>query len=432
MRLCTLLFAAAAVLPPMPVLAQTASRAPSAGLPTGLSSSSAVWTIRDVLQRAEQANPELRARRDLVRAAQGARTDAGALLYNNPELSLERTRRDVDVLGERRREWAAGLAQTIELGGKRGARLRATDAELSATRLELDALRRVQRADVEARFYRVLASQARVDLARSAAELFERTSGLVERRRSAGEDTRLDANVAVIEAERAQNQLAEANEQLIDARSALAVPLQLEPSELPRVQGSLDPGALPYSEESLLAASSAQPAQGALAAREQAARARLDLERARRIPDVTVGVSVGREGVSTAREKLTTLSLSIPIPAFNRNASGIGQAVSELTAAQVEREAGARDTAARVHAQWLKVTSLRDRIARTQSRVLPTLLRDEELGHKSLNAGQISLLEQIVVTRQTIDARRDLLDAQLAYHEARLDLEAAAGWNASQ
>lgn len=432
MRLRTLLFIAAALLPPMPALAQQAPGVTLAGASSAPVSHTAAWTLRDVLQRAEQANPELLGRRDRVAAAQGARTDAGALFYNNPELTLERTRRDVDALGERRREWAAGLAQTIELGGKRGARLRATDADLSATRREMEALRRTQRADVEQRFYRVLASQVRVELARAAADLFAKTASFVERRRAAGEDTRLDANVALVEAERAENQLAGANEQLIEARAALAVPLQLAPDELPVVQGGLDPAPLPYSEESLLATASGQPAQDALTAREQAARAKLDLERARRIPDVTLGVSVGREGPSPAREKLTTLTLSVPLPAFNHNAAGIGQAVADLTEAQVARRVGARDMAARVHAQWLKLSSLRDRIARTQSRVLPTLLRDEELGQKSLSAGQIGLLEQIVVTRQTIDARRDLLDAQLDYHEARLDLEAAAGWSASQ
>ena len=52
--------------------------------------------------------------------------------------------------------------------------------------------------------------------------LFDSTAAAVEKRRAAGEDTRLDANVALVEAERARNQLALAQEQLLEARAALA------------------------------------------------------------------------------------------------------------------------------------------------------------------------------------------------------------------
>ena len=56
----------------------------------------------------------------------------------------------------------------------------------------------------------------------------------VQKRRVAGEDTKLDANVAAVEAERARNQLAQANEQLLDARNELSAKLQLSSERLPQ------------------------------------------------------------------------------------------------------------------------------------------------------------------------------------------------------
>ena len=67
--------------------------------------------------------------------------------------------------------------------------------------------------------------------------LFESTAAAVQKRRVAGEDTKLDANVAAVEAERARNQLAQANEQLLDARNELSAKLQLSSERLPQAYG---------------------------------------------------------------------------------------------------------------------------------------------------------------------------------------------------
>ena len=77
--------------------------------------------------------------------------------------------------------------------------------------------------------------ERRVQLERRSTDMFDSVSQAVAKRRSAGEDTRLDANVAVVEAERSRNALAVATEQLLEARSELATTLQLPPGELPEV-----------------------------------------------------------------------------------------------------------------------------------------------------------------------------------------------------
>ena len=48
---------------------------------------------------------------------------------------------------------------------------------------------------------------------------------------------------------------------------------------------------------------------------------------------------------------------------------------------------------------------------------------------KSRQAGQIGLLEQLVINRQTLDAERELSDALAEYHATRIELENAAGWS---
>jgi len=411
------------------------ARALAAGMMAALACAgahAAPLTIDEALALAEQANPALRAAQAQLDAARGRVQDARALLWNNPQLTAERTRRDVPPpadFAERQREWGAGLAQTFEVAGQRGYRRDAAEAALAATTADAEEIRRQVRAEVGQQFYRVLALQQRIAIETEAQALFDRAAAIVERRRAAGEDSRLDANVAAVEAERARNQLAQAREQLVDARAELAVRLQLPPDRDAEVTGSLDGAPLPYSLESLLKASEARPRLQSVAAREQAAQNRLSLERAAVYPDVTLGLSVGREGPVEAREKVTTLSLSLPLPLFKRNAGGIGQASTDLTQARIDRQAAQRDVRAQVTALWQKVQSLTARVARLRDAVLPALDDNQRLSAKAHQAGEIGLLQLLVVNRQALDARRDTLDALADLQVTRIALEQAAGWN---
>lgn len=388
-------------------------------------------TLNEALAQAALANPALRAKQAELAAAEGARTDANRFLFNNPQISLDKIQRQVPQTGggdARVNEWGAGLSQAFETGGQGRFRRDATSAALDALRYEISDTQRQVRAVVTGLFYRVLTLQQQIGLETQAMKLFDDAAAAVQKRRQAGEDTKLDANVAMVEAERARNQLALAQERLIDARTELAARLQLQGSALPQVQGELAPAAINYTLNDLLNNLDAQPRLLALAEREKSAKARLGLEKASVYPDVTVGMRVGREGPGISRERLTTLTVSVPLPLFKRNATGIGQAVTAATQAQIEREATQRDIRADITTQWLKLASQEQRVRRLQETVLPALAENQSLSFKSRQAGQIGLLELIVVNRQALDARRDLIEALSEYHNTRATLELTSGW----
>ena len=223
-------------------------------------------------------------------AVEGARQQASSLLANNPELSLERSRTQTRVTpppDERSSGWSVGVTQPIEIGGQQARRREAAAAALDALRAEIEDARRQARSDAALRFHAVLAIQRRIQIEQRSVDLFDSTAQAIAKRRTAGEDTRLDANVALVEAERARNALAVAREQWLDARSDLAAALQLPPSAVPAVSGELATElgtALPYSLDQLVTAAQALPRLRALSARENAARARLGVERANRLP----------------------------------------------------------------------------------------------------------------------------------------------------
>lgn len=395
-----------------------------------LPAAAAPLTLDQAWQKAEAANPTLQSARANLAAAEGQLADTRGMLWNNPQLSAEHVRRDVSQAGldsQRRREWKAGISQTFEIAGQQGYRREAATQELAALQSALQETRRQVRAEVEQRFVRVLALQLRIATEEEMLKLVEGAATVVKKRVTAGEDSRLDGNLAGVEAERGRNQLAALGEQLTEARAALASALQMAPDSLPEVGGDLEPTAARYTLEQLLASAASRPQLRAFALREAAARNRLYLERASTYPDITVGVSTGREGPLDAREKLSGVSVSLPLPLFRRNAGGIGRATTELTQAQIERQAAGRDTPAQVRALWLKVESLRTRVKRLEDTVLVSLDENQRLSSISYRAGEIGLLQLIVVNRQVLDGRRDLLDARTEWRLATIALEAAAG-----
>jgi cobalt-zinc-cadmium efflux system outer membrane protein len=384
-------------------------------------------TLEEALRRAEDANPRLRAAQAEATALEGQLTDARALLWNNPTIAGEVGRRTIPNEA-RQREYLVGISQPFEIAGQRGYRREEAEQSLAAYRESIAELRRQVRAEVSRRFLAVLALQARIDTETRVLKLTEDSAAIVGKRFRAGEDTRLQANVAEVEADRARNEVRFLEEQLVQARADLAALLQLPPAELPAARGDLVATAPPYGLEELLRLVDSRPAFRAFGHREEAARHRLALERAAVYPDVTLGVGTGQDGPSEARERLTLFTVSVPLPLFRRNAAGIGRASSELARTQIEREAALRDARGQVIALWRTFESLRSRVARLRDSLLPRLDENQRLSQRALQAGEIGIAELLLVNRQLLDAQRDFFAALIDYETTRVTLEEAAGW----
>lgn len=387
-------------------------------------------TLEEAFRAAEDNSPALRGAQAALHAAEGQLAESRSLLWNNPQLSLEGSRTRIPRApspGDREMGWRSGVSQAFEIGGQQARRREAAEAELDAVRATLAETRAAVRADVEQRFVQVLALQARGEIEKQTAALVQQAAQAMERRRESGEASRLEANLARVEAERARNQLVQLDEQLAQARAELAAALQLPAGEAPEAVGDLRRDAT-YTLQELLSSASRRRQLEALERREQAARSRLELERAARYPDLTLGLFTGREGPSDLRENVAGVTLSVPLPLFRRNEAGIGRAVTELTQAQIERRAAERDAAAGVRVQWQRVAQLEARARSLREAVLRVLEDNQRLSQMALREGEIGVTELLLVNRQVAETRRDLLEAEADLRQARIALERAAGW----
>lgn len=393
--------------------------------------SAALFTLEEAWRLAEQANPALRKSQARLSVATGEVDDSRALLFNNPEVFGELRNRESEsgVLEDSNHEGILGLSQTFETGGQQGARRIVAWHTLAAAQETIRETRRQVRTEVETRFIEVLSLQERVATEQETLRLIEAAAHVAQKRVAAGEDSRLEGNLAQVEAERARNQLAQLEEQLIQARAELATLLQLPADILPEISGSLTPTPDKLTLDDLLGSVMHRPALRALEFRENAARSQLNVERGAVYPDVTLSLFRETEQGIDNEDDITGLSVSLPLPIFRRNAAGIGRAMTELTQTQIERQAADRDAGAQVRVLWRQSESLRARLARLEQSVVPGLEENLRLSQKSYQEGEISITQLLLVNRQALDARRDVLDARTHLRLTQTTLKAAAGWS---
>ncbi|MDZ5457564.1 TolC family protein, partial [Azohydromonas lata] len=189
----------------LPCLAESGADAARQATPAAagtVAATTPALTLDQALALALAHYPDLAAARSEVQATQAALLVAGARPAALAEGELEDTRRET-------RSTTLRLAQPIELGGKRQARLEAAGRGLDVA-LARQALRRGQlRAEVTAAFAEALVAQERVRLAQAALELARGGSEAAQRRVTAGkvspiEETRARVAQAGVAVELAQ------------------------------------------------------------------------------------------------------------------------------------------------------------------------------------------------------------------------------------
>lgn len=342
-----------------------------------------------------------------LQAARGRRTAAGQLLPTNPALDVTLGRRRAESGGS---ELDRGLeiSQTFEVGGQRGARIAAADAEEIAARGALAAAEREVVTDVLSAAVAVDRGRVFARYATEEAEAARALATASAARVARGLGSTLDADLALaarIEAERAsaraERDLREAEARLMNAVSA---PVRLADG------ARLPPAWSPPSGVEALQSAALERRAAVQNARAQAriASARVDLLRRERIPDVTFGAFLRHEEFSDVAGGRVGVSL----PIFRRNQGEIAEAEgrvvqSEAEARQVEREVALELRAA--YAAWDRAAAIAHAIpAGAEERLGVALQRL----HEAYSRGSLPLPVALASLREAIAARRSLLDAR--------------------
>ncbi|NIL20202.1 TolC family protein [Pseudomonas sp. AN3A02] len=375
-------------------------------------------TLESALQTAFANNPDMAAAQWEIDIAQGGRQQAG--LIPNPVASwdAEDTRRNS-------RTTTVKLSQTLELGGKRGARIDVATRAQEAAALTLEQRRNGLRADVIDGYYGALRAQERLDLAQRSLALAERGLVVANGRVTAGKSSPVEATRAQVqlseirlEFNRAQMGLTDAYRRLAASTGAASTDFQAVATqaqaapELPPTAQLL--GRLEQTVELRLA--ELQIVQGEAA---------LGLEKAQRIPDLDV--SIGSQYDAGVRERVNVVGVSMPIPLFNRNQGNVLAASRRADQARDLRNAAELRLRTETRQALDLWQTANTEVRSFNLQILPAAQSAVDSATRGFEMGKFNFLEVLDAQRTLIAARTQYLAATAQATEAWVRIERIYG-----
>ena len=365
-------------------------------------SSSQTLTMDQALETAFANNPDLAAAKWEIGIAQGDRQQAG--LIPNPELSWEAedTRRNS-------RTTTVMINQPIELGGKRGARIDVASRAQDAAGIELERKRNVLRADVIQAFYSSSTAQQRLLLSRQSLALAERGVRVAQGRINSGKSSPVEGTRAEVQLSEVRLELRRAERDEANAYQQLA---RIMGAPLPAFASVGESGrSMPtVPEPSLLLNRIGETAELRLAKLQIDQReASLGLEKAQRIPDLTV--SVGSQYDERERERVNVVGLSMPIPLFNRNQGNVLAAARRTDQARDLRNASELRLRTEIQTaldQWMTANT---EVTSFNQTILPAAQSAVDTATRGFEMGKFNFLD-------VLDAQRTLISARTQYIQA--------------
>lgn len=365
----------------------------------------------------ETAAPRLVLGEAETRAAEGRALQA--LARPNPTLDLQVE--NVGGSGPYRdfqsAETTLSVGQTLELGGKRGARVATAQAELDTARSRAGLNRVAYARDLVVAYATAEAASERLTVAQDGADLAQadaRAARLLVDNGKEAELRALQASAAV-SAARAEVSRAEA-----ESGGALARLAALTGGQ--QTYTAVTPGTLDrvWSEST----SSQAPAVAVAEAEQRTATRKLDLERRRATPDLTVNFGVRRLAGDDATAAVAGFSL--PLPLFDRNRGAVKSAQADADAARARLLMAQADAIAdRRSAEGEARAAERSAAAASQGEAAAReAYRLARLGYE---AGKLPLIELLAARRDLVAARQRHIEARLARAKAQADLAQANG-----
>lgn len=381
-------------------------------------------SLDDALAAALLRNPELQAFSWETRAAEARALQAGKIRNPDLEFRLDHLYDNSGPNAEDPSRKRVFLSQDLELG-KRGRRVDLANAEKRIADLDYEAKRGEVEAAVKNRFFAVLGAERRVaswsGFASFVEEMRTRVSGLVE-----------TGSLRSIEVPRVERRLGLAKVELETAKSELAA------ARL-RLAATWGSGSPKFSStvgdlESLKPVPSLDAVQGLArggpaAARAESEKARgeaaLALAKSGRVPDIKPGIGVRWDTDFGTPEYLFDFRISLPV--FDRKQGDIAEAEAGLARVDAERRAADAAAAETIALYYYPLVASDAKASTLRTDVLPA-------ARSTFEAYRQGIDKRIDDPGDVIDARRDLVSAEIQYtdalvacHQARAALEGAVG-----
>lgn len=393
-----------------------------ANLSLGQTPSVAALTLQTALSRASERNPHLVALHYTQVAGEALIEQAGQRPQPTLGLSAEDLLGTGHYEGLGRSQTTLQVSQTLERGGKRDKRITLASHDRDVAAAEFKVQRAAILAATALAYAHTLAAEQRVIVAgeslKQARELLVSLSSRVQSGTAAPTET-ARARIAVIAA---QADFARSEIAVTSARAQLTSSWAGTPDELTTLVGELRiPPTLP-DEASFIAPLGKNPRIAWQQARISSHRSALAVAKAQTKSDVTAsgGLRFYQEDSAGA----LVLGVSMPLPMQNYNQGNIRAARATLTGAEQSLIALETELRAEFSATWQELKSAHATVKTLRQDALPATQDALTLVQRGYAQGEIPLNDVFDAQRAQTALRRELLDAERAFANALIRLEA--------
>jgi len=383
-------------------------------------SAQVVLTLQETIARArEQAGAVIIARARLSEA-EASVIEASARFRDNPV--IEGAAGPRWIAGQRVTEIDVGLSQQFESGGQRQARIAGARASVERQQAEMQQASRNVIMEAASAFLDAIAATERLQVTEGAEAIARELLNVTERRYALGDIAAIDVNLARIDAARSTATLVAARADLTAAVGTLRALLRIPTGDPIELRGSLELPPLPTIDR-LEAFVDQRPEFAVLGAELREAEAQAQLGRALRKPDLGFRIAYERDDT----DPVLLGGLTVTLPAFQRGqgtlAAGLARANRARTEAQVVRETAVAElrTAYAVYEQRAAL------FVALEQDAAPSVADNETLARRSYEAGEMNLMDFLLIRRDAVDTRLAVIDRRLEAARSRLTVDFIAG-----
>lgn len=380
-------------------------------------------SLPEALARALDDNPLLRTLRWDVEAAAGRLRQAG--LRPNPEASFEIENFAGTLPGFSESEMTLSIGQLFELGGKRGARLRAARSGAGLVRSDFDQARLEVASLVIRRYFEMLAAQEGVALADENIAIADEIRTSIGRRVEAGALPPAERTRAGIEFENALlgREMAEQGLSLGRIRLASLWGETRPPAFRAGIDDTLAP-AVPGLDS--LVKEMGEAPRVTRSRRELVAReSQLDLARSGRLPDLEL--EAGYRNLRESGDGTFVAGVTLPLPLFHRNQGEIGEARALVSRAEADMRREEIELSRQLSEVHTALTLAGRRAESLRNRIVPGAEQAWQEIRTGYERGRFSYVDLLEARRAWTEARRQEVEATLHYHLAVAEAELLLG-----
>ncbi len=366
-------------------------------------------TLQTAVQLALQHNPELAAFDKEARALRGLTIQAGLLPNPIMQYDSEDISSRSDSPGARFD--SIRISQLFETGGKRSARTRVASLGQESAEQDYAARRLDLMARVANVFLDVLAGQERLKLALAGQALAQSVLDAAAKRVKAGKAPPIEETRARVARATADIEVEQAQRSLISFRKQLVLLWGNSTPVFAHVLGDLEVFvAIPE-----LNVLETRLQQNPLTLRSlknlEQRQALFTLEKARRIPDITVNAGIRRYGHDIANDTTALIGVSVPLPLFDRNQGNLMAAQQRINRAMDEQVATDLQLKALLTQAYESLIAADTQIGKLRDEILPGARETFRMASRGYELGRFGFLE-------LLDAQRTLFQNQMLYLQA--------------